>query len=245
MKLLLVPIMGLTALLFFGAGASAEQSSASPPAAPDAAAPAAQDTAAPAASEPTPPATQADDLTPEEKAEKEARLACKKALCDIIATRDPTGPDISCLVVKTWRDKDITKMLGGSFDWPWGKARCKSQLELKREALAKAMSEPKYEVALPAQKLSCTLAQKEEGDPYSIEISIAPKVSFENGKAVDARLNWGEASAPMLVYALIYAGTGLDNQTNVLGPEVVKMVNQFTTKKCAEVKAELPDNKDH
>jgi hypothetical protein len=26
----------------------------------------------------------------------------------------------------------------------------------------------------------------------------------------------------------------------VLGPEVVRMVNEFTTKKCAEVKAEAP-----
>ncbi len=72
-----------------------------------------------------------------------------------------------------------------------------------------------------------------------VEIEIAPKVSFANGKAVTASLNWGEASAPLLVYPLVYAGTGLDNQTNVLGPEVVRMVNEFSTKKCAEVKAEL------
>jgi hypothetical protein len=104
------------------------------------------------------------------------------------------------------------------------------------------MTEAKYDVTLPLQKLSCTLAQKDDGEPYKVEVSIAPKVSFENGKAVEARLNWGEASAPMLVYALIYAGTGLDNQTNVLGPEVVKMVNEFATKKCAEVKADASPN---
>jgi hypothetical protein len=44
----------------------------------------------------------------------------------------------------------------------------------------------------------------------------------------------------MFVYPLVYAGTGLDNSANVLGPEVVRMVNEFTTKKCAEVKAEAP-----
>ena len=42
----------------------------------------------------------------------------------------------------------------------------------------------------------------------------------------------------MLVYALIYAGTGADNSTNVLGPQVVRMVNEFTGKKCAEVRKE-------
>jgi hypothetical protein len=71
-------------------------------------------------------------------------------------------------------------------------------------------------------------------------MSVAPKVKFENGKATEAAVNWGEASAPMLIYPLIYAGTGFDNANNVLGPEVVRMVNEFTTKKCAEVKSELP-----
>ena len=129
-------------------------------------------------------------------------------------------------------------MLGGKFDWPWGKAVCQSKLVVKREVLAKAMSEASYEVVMPSQKLSCTLDQKKEGKPYAIDVSVAPKVAFENGKAVKASLNWGEASGPMLVYALIYAGTGLDNASNILGPEVVRMVNEFTGKKCAEVRNE-------
>ena len=66
---------------------------------------------------------------------------------------------------------------------------------------------------------------------------------FKDGKASEATIYWGEAQAPLLIYPLIFAGTGLDNSTNVLGPEVVRMVNQFTTKKCAEVRAELPAGK--
>jgi len=50
----------------------------------------------------------------------------------------------------------------------------------------------------------------------------------------------GSALAPLFIYQLIYAGTGLDNSNNVLGPEVVRLDNAFTTKKCAEVEAELP-----
>jgi len=42
----------------------------------------------------------------------------------------------------------------------------------------------------------------------------------------------------MLIYPLIYAATGFDNSSNVLGPEVVHLVNEFTAKKCAEVKAD-------
>jgi len=178
------------------------------------------------------------ELTAEERAEKQARKACKVKICDILASKDPQGDDVSCDIVKTWSEADIAKMLGGRIDWPWGKAVCQSKLELKRESLVKAMTEANYEVVMPEQKVRCTLAQKKEGDHYAVEVTIAPKVAFEDGKAVKARLNWGEATAPMLAYALIYAGTGLDNSANLLGPEVVRMVNEFTTKKCAKLKDE-------
>ncbi len=178
-------------------------------------------------------------LTPEEAAEKEARKECKKKLCDIIATRDTEGDDVACDIVKTWREEDIVKMLGGRISWPWGKAVCQSKLEVKRKPLALAMSEDRYEMVMPAQKVRCTLAQKGEGEPYAVELTLTPRATFEDGKAVTASVNWGEASAPMFVYPLIYAGTALDNSANVLGPEVVRMVNEFTTKKCTEMKVEL------
>lgn len=180
------------------------------------------------------------ELSPEELAEKDARKACKKKICDIIATRDPLGEDVSCDIVKTWREEDIVKMLGGKIGWPWGKAVCQSRLEVKRKDLALAMSEPDYDMVMPAQKLRCTLAQKDGGEPYAIEVTLAPTAKFENGRATEASVNWGEASAPTFIYPLIYAGTGFDNSANVLGPEMVRMVNEFTTKKCAEVKAEAP-----
>jgi hypothetical protein len=161
-------------------------------------------------------------------------------VADIVATREPNGDDVACDITKTWREEDIVKMLGGKINWPWGKAVCQSKLELQRKPLALAMSEPEYEIVMPAQTLRCTLAQKDKGDPYAIEITLAPKVKFKDGKASDAALNWGKASAPMFIYPLIYAGTGFDNSTNELGPEVVRMVYEFTTKKCAELKAELP-----
>jgi hypothetical protein len=196
-------------------------------------------------SEAAPPAGDSgkDDLTAEERAEKQARKACKVKICDILATKNPQGDDVACDIVKTWREQDITKMLGGRFNWTWGKAVCQSKLEVKREALVKAMTEANYDVVLPEQKVRCTLAQKSEGEPYAVDISIAPKVAFENGKAVSAKLNWGEAKAPMLAYALIYAGTGLDNSANILGPEVKRMVNEFTTKKCAKLKDDTPRSK--
>ena len=42
--------------------------------------------------------------------------------------------------------------------------------------------------------------------------------------------------------ALTYAGTRLDNSTNVLGPEVTRIVNEFTSGKCKKLKDDLPSN---
>jgi hypothetical protein len=105
------------------------------------------------------------------------------------------------------------------------------------------LSESEYEIVMPEQKVRCTLAQKDKGEPYAVEVTMSPKVKFKDGKATGATINWGPASAPLLIYPLIYAGTGLDNSTNVLGPEVVRLVNGFASKKCVEVKAELPADK--
>ncbi|MEX1060506.1 MAG: hypothetical protein WED13_05745, partial [Methyloceanibacter sp.] len=216
------------AILLLGSAALAAEEGAAPSV--DAKA---DDDGAPPAATATPEAKR--ELTPEELAEKEARKACKAKICDIIATRDPNGDDVSCDIVKTWREEDIAKMLGDKIGWPWGKAVCQSKLELARKPLALAMSEAQYEIVMPAQTVHCTLAQKAEGEPYVVEVTLTPKVKFEDGKAIEAAINWGEATAPMFIYPLIYAGTGLDNSANVLGPEVVRMVNEFTTKKCAEV----------
>jgi hypothetical protein len=109
-----------------------------------------KEAAAPA--EPSAPASNAEALTPEEQAEKEARKACKIEICDVLATKEPAGPEISCDIVKTWREAAITKMLGGQFDWPWGKAVCQSKLVVQREVLAKAMSEASYEAVMPRQR---------------------------------------------------------------------------------------------
>ena len=59
----------------------------------------AEDTSAPASPAETPtPAADANkpEMTPEERAEREARKACKVKICDILATKDPQGDERLC-----------------------------------------------------------------------------------------------------------------------------------------------------
>ncbi len=176
--------------------------------------------------------------TPEEQAQKQAREACKIEICDIVETREAQGPDITCDIGWTWRAEEIVDALGGRVDWVWGKAACQSTVRLERAPLANAMSAPSATVTTDMHKVRCAIQQ--DGKPYVIEVELAPRVTFKNGKATDAKVNWGEVSAPAAIYPLLYAATGLDNSTNALGPEVVRQVNKFARKDCAEVKDELP-----
>jgi hypothetical protein len=179
-------------------------------------------------------------LTPEEKAEKAQRRVCKVQICSIFSTKDPQGADIDCPIIKTWREEDIEEILGGKLDWPWGKARCTTQLKLNRATLAAAASEDSVTVKLGTHTIVCSLDLKSDEGSYDVKVDMTPEVTFEGGKAVSASINWGAIDAPMLAYSVIWPGATLDNSLNVLGGQVVKMTNEFMGKKCAALQDILP-----
>ncbi|MGB3720275.1 MAG: hypothetical protein WBB38_11890, partial [Hyphomicrobiaceae bacterium] len=120
--------------------------------------------------------------------------------------------------------------------WPWGRVRCSTDIKLRREALIKAMTEPKHEVVLDTHKVTCEV-EREEGNA-ELKFAFAPKVLFENGKAVKASLNWGEIDGPTIVKGALWTATATDNTFNVLDGMVVEDINNFISNKCMEVKDE-------
>jgi len=184
-----------------------------------------------------PPAEELVELTPEEKAERESRKACKVAICDAFHNRKPDGSDIACKVVKSWRKEQLEKIVSkAKVSWPWGRVRCSADVKLSRETLIKAMTEPKHEAVLDTHNVTCEV-EREEGNA-ELKFAFAPKVKFENGKAVKASLNWGEIEGPSLVKGAMWTATATDNTFNVLDSMVVEDINNFISKKCMEVKDE-------
>lgn len=183
-----------------------------------------------------PPSKEEVELTPEEIAERESRKACKVAICDAFHNRKP-GNNISCHVVKSWRKEHLQKIVSkAKVSWPWGRVRCSTDIKLRREALIKAMTEPKHEVVLDTHKVTCEV-EREEGNA-ELKFAFAPKVLFENGKAVKASLNWGEIDGPTVVKGALWTATATDNTFNVLDGMVVEDINNFISNKCMEVKDE-------
>lgn len=186
------------------------------------------------------PAAKVEDLTPEEKQEREARKDCKVRICAAFRVRKAEGGDIACNVLKTWRKEQLTKMIEkAKVSWPWGPVKCVADIKLKRADLIKAMTEDKFEATLDKHQVACEVQGAAEGDKKSeIKFDFTPKVTFEKGKATKATLNWGKIEAPALVKGAMWTATATDNTFHVLQSTIVEDINDFIGPKCDEVKSE-------
>ena len=177
-------------------------------------------------------------LTPEEIAEREGRKACKVAICAAFHGRKAEGPDIACNVLKSWRKEQLQKMVErAKVSWPWGPVKCVADVRLKRADLIKAITDASYVLTLDKHEVKCEVARENEA-PSKISFAFAPKVTFANGKATKAALNWGTIDAPTLVKGAMWTATATDNTFNVLQSTVVEDINDFIGPKCDEGKDE-------
>jgi hypothetical protein len=190
------------------------------------------------AEEPNPAAaTTAAPETEEERKERESRRQCAVALCSTLHNHKPDTGDVACGIRKTWRKEMLVKMMQrGKVTWPWGYARCTTDLKLDRSVLVKSMTLPDYEAQIGLHDISCELEGEKE--KYEIKLQIQPKVTFKQGKAVKAAMNWGKIEAPKLAKTALWSATAADNSFGVLQSIVVEDINEFIQTKCMEVKEE-------
>ncbi|MCB1521392.1 MAG: hypothetical protein KDJ37_12565 [Hyphomicrobiaceae bacterium] len=176
------------------------------------------------------------ELTPEERAEREQRKACKVAICGGFRNPGAGEGEVRCSVLKSWRKTQLDKMTQkAKVSWPWGAVRCNADIVLDRAALAKAMTEASYEMKLATHAVACTI-DREKKDDAKISFEFTPTVSFAQGKATKAKLHWGKIDAPTLVKGAMWTATATDNTFNVLQSTLVDDINDFIGKKCDEVK---------
>jgi hypothetical protein len=189
-----------------------------------------------AAEEPKTATTGTPD-TEEEKKERETRRQCAVALCSTLHNHKPDTGDVTCSVQKTWRKDILTKIMQrGKVTWPWGYARCTTDLKFDRAMLVKGMTLPDFEAQFEKHDIRCEL--EGETEKYEVKLQIQPKVTFKQGKAVKASLNWGKIEAPKLAKTALWSATAADNSFGVLQSIVVEDINEFIQTKCMEAKEE-------
>jgi hypothetical protein len=175
--------------------------------------------------------------TPEEKEERETRRKCAVAACGTLRNKRPDKGDLTCSVRKTWRKEALNKMMSrAKVSWPWGNARCVGELKIDRAVLVQAVSGADYEAKFDKHELKCEIDLEKE--KYTMKVQMTPKITFKDGKAVKATMQWGDIEAPTLAKTALWSITAADNQLGVLQNTIVEDINDFITTKCDEVKSE-------
>jgi hypothetical protein len=193
--------------------------------------------AQPAGGQDPKPAEAAAPETEAERKERETRRRCAVAICSTLYNHKPDTGDVACAIQKTWRKEVLTKIMQkGKVTWPWGYARCTTDLKVDRSLLVKSMTLPEFEFQIDKHDINCELEGEKE--KYEIKLQIQPKVAFKQGKAVKASLNWGKIEAPKLAKTALWSATAADNSFGVLQSIVVEDINEFIQTKCMEVKEE-------
>lgn len=173
--------------------------------------------------------------TEEEKKEREGRRKCAVQLCSTLHNKKPAEGLVTCSVQKTWRKEVLTKILSrGKVSWPWGDTRCAADLKIDRALLVKAMQEPEFEAQFETYDIRCQIDR--EKDKYEVTTQLSPKITFKQGKAIKANLNWGKIEAPTLAKSALWSITAADNTFGLLQSIAVDDINEFVTNKCMEVK---------
>jgi len=177
----------------------------------------------------TSPAVALDEL----KHEKKAISACERALCTMLVSKDPKGPDLACEMTKTWGQKTIKAAESSTLSWAFGDARCSVKIDVRRSDILHAISAPKAKFWLPDQRVHCLV--EEGGKAQDVHVLVSPKIEFRDGRAEKVWINLKEADGPPGVVGLIRFAVGLSDKVGILHPGLVKSVNGFINKSCPKV----------
>lgn len=181
--------------------------------------------------------TDAAAETEMEKQERQGRRQCAAQLCSTLHNLKPAEGQVTCNIQKTWRKEALTKILSrGKVSWPWGDTRCASEVRFDRAILVKAMQELEFETQFEAYDIRCEIDSAK--DKYNIEVQVKPTVTFKQGKAVKASLNWGKIEGPPLAKSALWSMTAADNTFGLLQSITVDDINEFVNTKCLEIKDE-------
>lgn len=167
-------------------------------------------------------------------ADEAAKLkACEQAVCRLIVKKGPAEGQMSCDISKTWGHQFIEDGIKEkSFKWGLGDARCLLKLDIARDLLVKALTEPDYVLEMPPHTASC---DAETGSSItSVKITLAPKITFKAGVATSATLGVGEIEAPAAVKAVIWSAAKIEDTVGLFQKQMLKEINGFVAKRCPE-----------
>ncbi len=168
--------------------------------------------------------------------EKEVLKACEQRLCEIIVDKQPSGEDLVCPLAKTWAQSKIKDGIEKRrLSWAFGDARCSVELNAKRDIILGAVTKPEHALELQPHEVKCEIERDKEITP--INITLAPKIAFKNGKAETAWLNVKSIEGPAVVKGAIWTAAQVEDKVGLFHSDIIAEINEFIEKKCPKALA--------
>lgn len=167
-----------------------------------------------------------------QKNEEELLKACEQRICSMALTRKPQGEDLACELTKTWAKSTLEGGEDKSVKWGFGDAQCRVDLEIDRSDVIALLTRKEHTVQIPAHKVNCTV--ENESDKSTVRAELAPKLKFKNGKAEKIWVNLTKIEGPPGIKAVVWTAAELEDQLGVFHKSMLKAVNKFLHKQCAE-----------
>jgi len=167
------------------------------------------------------------------KDEKAKLKACEAQLCGLILKKAPSEGTLACKLTKTWEKSSIVNgVKEKKISWTFGDAQCGVDLKVGNDAVVAAMTKPTYEFKLAPHVIACVV-ERDKG-VTEVKISMAPKITFKDGKAQKAWLNISKIEAPTIIKGAIWTVSKLEDNVGLFHGQLIKEVNGFIHKKCAK-----------
>lgn len=162
--------------------------------------------------------------------ERRDLLRCEKQICRSVNNSLKTGT-LSCPIRKTWKAEELSseaEKIGVS--WTYGGATCSVRLLLPRKDLTSALKEKNGTLQFNQHELKCTSDMAPKN--HLATVSLAPKVTFENGKATEALFNVSEIDGSYAISGLLWTVAGLNDKTGLLQENLTREINKLLHKTC-------------
>lgn len=166
--------------------------------------------------------------------EKEQLKACEKQLCEIVAKKEASGPDLACTLTKTWSKTTIKEGVEKKkLSWGFGDARCVIEVSAKRQSVLDAVSKPEHSLEFNPHTIKCQIEREKE--VTNINVTLAPKINFKDGKAQKAWIGLKEIEAPTVVKGAIWTVAQAEDYLGLFHSDMIGEINELVGQKCPKI----------
>lgn len=165
--------------------------------------------------------------------EKASRKACEAKICRLILDKPEPKGALTCDLGRTWVKAKIEDgAKSKKIKWSFGDARCKLDVAIPQKAIINALSRAQFTFTAAPHTVNCDIEMGGGVEP--VRAVVAPKLKFEGGRVKKIWLGLKKIDGPALLTGLVWTTAKLEDTLGIFHKDMVKEVNKFLHKTCAD-----------